>query len=417
MSRRGPERRTGLPVLNSRRLSKRYKDRLHTGQLAMDRLLSAIQTLLQASTSEDPLFLAHGLDILVGQLGADLAYLVSVEGTRFETRWWSPDRGESDPPPPILAFCRWLADHPSRTMVLRDIPNDGRLGKLPELQGRSVHAALGVALWHGGQVRGLVFAHFRKPQAFDRAELALLGAVAGFMGRILEVEDLKASLGRLENALAITKAVMEDSSIQDPATDLPNLRYLDIWMKANLGGGRKHEPMAVALFRAPISSRKDLGRLRLAAEQLRGTDLLVAAGEDRFLVLLLGATKGLAQILLMRLRNHLDGVSMGATLWLPDTDDPAMDSARRRAEEALRECEEDGTKAILWKVPEGLPGLPTPHPLESSEPILPALDPSGPRPWQPKPLAALSPAGPKSGLLAPVGSSIILPPRKKTKGS
>jgi GGDEF domain-containing protein len=405
-----------LPVSTSRRIAKRYRDRLLTGQMAMDRLLSAIQTLLQASTSQDPLFLAHGLDILVGQLGADLAYLVSVEGTRFETRWWSPDRGESDPPAPILAFCRWLADHPSRTMVLRDIPRDGRLGKLPELHGRSVHAALGVALWHGGQVKGLVFAHFRKPQSFDRAELALLGAVAGFMGRILEVEDLKASLGRLENALAITKAVMEDSSIQDPATDLPNLRYLDIWMKANLGAGRKPEPMALALFRAPVGSRKDLGRLRLAAEQIRGTDLLVAAGEDRFLVLLLGATKGLAQILLMRLRSQLDGVPMGATLWFPDGEDAVMEAARRRAEEAQRECEEDGTKAIQWKVPEGPPALLKVQRPEPAAQIPPTTAPSDPRPWQPGPLSALSPGGIEPGLAAPVGPTFILPPKKRTKG-
>ena len=403
-----------MKVSNSRRLSKRYLNRLNAGQAAMDRLLSAIQTLLGASSSEDPLFLAHGLDLLVGQLGADLAYLVAVEGARFETRWWSPDLGESDPPPPVPAFCRWLVEHPHRAMVLRDIPKDGRLGRLPELQGRSVHAALGVALWHGGQVKALVFCHFRKPHGFGRAELALLGAVAGFMGRILEVEDLKASLGRLENALAITKAVMEDSSIQDPATDLPNLRYLDIWLKANLGGGRKPEPMAVALFRAPVKGRKDLGRLRLAAEQIRGTDLMVAAGEDRFLVLLLGATKGLAHILLMRLRNPFDGIPMGATLWIPGLDDPGLESARKRAEEALRESEEGNPPAIAWRIPEGVLAAPRSQPVVAPEP---AQESAGPRPWRPKSLAALVPGGADCVSASPIERAIILPPKKKARGT
>ena len=400
--------------MSPRRLSKRYLDRLQSGQRAMDRLLSAIQTLLRASSSEDPLFLSHGLDLLVSQLDADLAYLVSMEGTRFETRWWSPDRGEADPPPPVPAFCRWLAEHPHRTMVLRDIPKDGRLGNLQELKGRSVHAAVGVALWHGGQVRWLLFAHFRRPQSFQRAELALVGAVAGFMGRILEVEDLKASLGRLENALAITKAVMEDSSIQDPATDLPNLRYLDIWMKANLGVGRKPEPMAVALFRAPVKGRKDLGRLRLAAEQIRGTDLLVAAGEDRFLVLLLGATRGLAQILLMRLRSQLEGTPMGATLWVPEDEDASLDGARKRAEEALRACEEEGSGTILWKVPEKLSARPDARRPEPSG-LIPAAEPPVPQPWQPRPLSALNPRGSSTSVAAPVEATIILQP-KRTRG-
>ncbi len=402
-----------MPVSQARRLSRKYLERLRSGQLATDRLLAAIQTLLGASGGDDPLFLAHGLDLLVANLGADLACLVSVEGTLFETRWWSPDLGENEPPPPVPAFCRWLAEHPQRVMVLRDIPKDERLGRLPELEGRALQAALGVALWHGGQVRSLVFVHFHRPQSFSRAELALFGFVTGLMARSLEVEDLKASLGRMENALAITKAVMEDSSIQDPATDLPNLRYLDIWLKANLGGGRRPEPMAVALFRAPVKGRKDLGRLRLAAEQIRGADLMVAAGDGRFLVLLLGATKGLAHILLMRLRNQLDGVPMGATLWHPELDDAALAAARKRAEEALRDSAEVEPAGIIWRIPEDHLAPQRPQPgdrgLEPGQ-----AEPAGPRVWRPKPLAAL--AGDAAPALPdPRESAIILPARKKSR--
>lgn len=371
----------------------------------MDRLLAAIQTLQKAGNAEDPLFLAHGLDLLVGHLGAELAVLVSVEGPCFETRWWSPDRGENDPPPPVQAFCRWLADHPQRTLVLRDIPKDGRLGKLAELQGRGIQSALGAALWRGGEVKAMVFAHFRKPRAFGRAELALLGAVAGFMGRMLEVEDLKAALARVENALAITKAVMEDSSIQDPATDLPNLRYLDIWLKANLEGGRPPQPMAVALFRASAGSRKDAGRLRRAAEQIRGSDLLVAAGEDRFLVLLLGATKGLAHILLTRLRNQMEGCAMGATLWLPGLDDPALDSARKRAEAALQDSMANPPAGVSWNLPESLlppqAAIAIPEP-ETELPVGPAL-------WRPKTLGEQASPGTHPNPPARKELAIILP--------
>ena len=59
----------------------------------------------------------------------------------------------------------------------------------------------------------------------EMPDLAILDAVSCFLGRLLEVEDLKFSLRRLENALAITKAVVEDSSIYDPKMSLPNLRY------------------------------------------------------------------------------------------------------------------------------------------------------------------------------------------------
>ncbi len=399
-----------MPVSSVRRLSRKHLERLHAGRHATDRLLAAIQTLLGAGGGDDPLFLAHGLDLLVANLGADLAYLVSVEGAVHETRWWSPDRGENDPPPVVQPFCRWLVEHPERVMVLRDIPREGRLAAAEE---RDVQAALGVALWQGGQARSLVFVHFRRPRSFSRVELALFGFITGLMARSLEVEDLKAGLGRLENALAITKAVMEDSSIQDPATDLPNLRYLDIWLKANLGSGRRPEPMAVALFRAPAKTRKDLGRLRLAAEQIRGADLMVAAGEGRFLVLLLGATKGLAHILLMRLRNQLDGVAMGATLWDPDLDDAGLDGARKRAEEALRESAAGEPGSIVWRIPEGHVPPPRPRPAALELDAGPQ-EPSAPRIWRPKPLSALTE---ESGAPAPDPreSAIILPSRKKPR--
>jgi hypothetical protein len=172
--------------------------------------------------------------------------------------------------------------------------------------------------------------------------------------------------------------------------------------------------MAVAMFRAPVKSRKDLGRLRLAAEQIRGTDLVVAAGENRFLVLLLGATKGLAHILLMRLRNQLDGVPMGATLWLPEADDPGLEGARKRAEDALRESDENEPKALVWRLPDGLPAAPRGHRLRLAEPPQ-HPDPSLPRAWRPKPLSALGSGEAEPAPTRTEERTIILPPRKKAR--
>ena len=87
-------------------------------------------------------------------------------------------------------------------------------------------------------------------------KFALLDAVAGFMGRVVEIEDLKLSLHRLEESLAITRAVMEDSSIRDAETDLPNLRYLEVWQRALLGSDQRPESLVVAEFHLGLGAAR-----------------------------------------------------------------------------------------------------------------------------------------------------------------
>ena len=169
----------------------------------------------------------------------------------------------------------------------------------------------------GDGVKALLFVFFDRTRAFPRAEFALLEAVAGLIGQVIEIEDLKQSLTRLEDALAITRAVMEDSSVRDPETDLPNLRYLEIWQKAMLGSEHRPESLVVAECRVTIRNRKDVARILKAAEGVRAGDLVVRVAPGRFLIIFQHTPRSIAHIQLLRLRTQLDSAPMGATLGIP----------------------------------------------------------------------------------------------------
>ncbi len=312
------------------RLLRRWSTRLRPVD-TLDRLVEALQTLLQMTSREDPFFLTRGLNLLLSHLGASQAYLVAIEDDFLETRWWAPEHDGCETPAPIPEFCSWLLANPHRTMVLRDLSSD-RI--LPEGWARSnpgILAAAGTVLWGEGRMRALLFAHFSHPHPLDRTDLALLDSVAGFLSRLLEVENLKTSLHRLENALAITRAVVEDSSIHDAVTRLPNLRYLDIWLKANLAGGAPtQEDMTLATWRMDLEAPEALARLQAAADQVRGGDLLVHEGAGKFFLILQRTPQALGQAFLSRIQAKLGEVSLQATLWVPGVDDPRLESARRR---------------------------------------------------------------------------------------
>ena len=330
------------------RLQNRYRGRLRPPQGILDSLGGALHTLLRATPSQDPFFLGHGLDLLLLRLGGDLAYIVTVKADALETRWWTPEGPEV--PRPVQAFCRTLLENPHRTLVLRDCAQTSFLEDRRELQAQDIRAAAGATLWSDDRVKGMVFIHFKAPHAFTRPELALLDAVAGFLSRVLEVEELKSSLRNLETALDITRAVVEDSSIQDPATDLPNLRYLEIWLKAKLGKLRKNRaPMTVAAFFAPGPGT----RVREMAEGVRGGDLVVSEGHGRYLVVLQRTSRKTGHAFLERLRGKLGQVPMGATLWSPGLDDPAFASVRKRLDQALGESRSQTEPQLVWNLADG----------------------------------------------------------------
>jgi GGDEF domain-containing protein len=344
---------------------------------SLDHLAHAIHALLQVGGGNDPFFLSKSLELLVNHLGASQATLVMVSGGALEIRWWHPEEAEEQPPAPIPSFCEWLLEHPERTLVIRDMATGPHVPNLADAQAMPHKAALGCALRQGDGVKSLLFAFFDQPRAFARAEFALLEAVAGFIGRIMEIEDLKQSLNRLEDALAITQAVMEDSSTRDQETDLPNLRYLEIWQKAMLGSEHRPDCLVVAECQMVMKGRKDVAKIHKAAEGIRAGDLMVRVAPGRFLIIFQHTPRSIAHILLLRLRTQLDGAPMGATLWVPGQEGLRLDSCQPRLDSALKESRAMPQPALVWHLPEGVAEEPPPRKRT------PAPRPSTPQRWEP----------------------------------
>ena len=349
----------------------RYSQRLSPGAASLDRLAEAIHALNHSGGAGDPFVLARSLEMLVNHLGASQATLVMVSGGLAETRWWHPELEDEEPPAAIPSFCEWLVAHPERTLVVRDMANGPHARHLDGSQTLPYQAALGCALRQGEGVKALLFVFFDQPRSFPRAEFALLEAVAGFMGRVVEIEDLKQSLNRLEDALAITRAVMEDSSTRDAETDLPNLRYLEIWQKAMLGSDQRPESMVVAECHVKIQNKKDVARLLKAAEGVRAGDLVVRVAQGRFLIIFRHTPRSVAHILLLRFRMQLEGAPMGATLWVPGPDRQGLESCQPCLEAALAESRTMEQPALVWNLPEGFQEEPLPRKRSAPRPAAP----------------------------------------------
>lgn len=363
------------------RLLKRYLRRLAPGATALDRLAQAIHALHHTGGARDPFFLSKSLEMLVEHLGASQATLVMVSGTVAETRWWHPEQEEEEPPAAIPSFCDWLLAHPERTLVVRDMASGPHAPNLTDPQSLSYRAALGSAIRQAEGVKALLFVFFDRTRTFPRAEFALLEAVAGLIGRVIEIEDLKQSLNRLEDALAITRAVMEDSSVRDPETDLPNLRYLEIWQKAMLGSEHRPESLVVAECRVTVRNRKDVANVLKAAEGVRAGDLVVRAAAGRFLIIFQHTPRSVAHVLLLRLRLQLGGVPMGATLWIPGPDRQGLESCQPRLESALAESQAMPQPALVWHLPEGVAEVVPEEPPPRKDPAAPRTP--APQRWEP----------------------------------
>ncbi len=359
------------------RLLKRYARRLTPNVAALDRLAEAIHALLHGGGVGDPFFLSKSLELLANHLGAAQTTLVMVSAGTAETRWWHPEGEEEQPPEAIPSFCEWLLEHPERTLVVRDMQTGPHARNLADVQAVPHQAALGCALRQGDSVRALLFAFFDRPRTFPRAEFALLEAVAGFIGRVLEIEDLKQSLNRLEDALAITRAVMEDSSTRDPETDLPNLRYLEIWQKTMLGSEHRPSSLVVAECQVTVRNRKDVARIRKAAEGVRAGDLVVRMAPGRFLIIFQHTPRSVAHILLLRLRTQLDGAAIGATMWIPGPEGQGLESCQSRLDAALAESRAMAHPALVWHLPDGVAEEPPPR-IRKTTPR-----PSTPQRWEP----------------------------------
>ena len=187
------------------------------------------------------------------------------------------------------------------------------------------------------------------PFVFAQEDLEFLQSVAGLVGRVLELENLKFELQNAQDSLELSAAVVQDSALESRTSGLPNARFLDVWIKGNLHHGRRYkESLSLALWEL----REDAPRaaLRAFSQGLRGNDLLVELAPHRFLLLMPMTLPEGAEVVLARLQADLGHPPMGATLWMPDRDDLMLRGALLRAGQALKEAAREGS-GLRWKLP------------------------------------------------------------------
>jgi GGDEF domain-containing protein len=185
---------------------------------------------------------------------------------------------------------------------------------------------------------GVLSVQSQSARAWQAPEIDLVNAMAALFGKAMEVESLKVQLWQAQEALELSSAVLEDSAVENPRTGLPSRRYLELWCKSNLAlARRRREIITLATWiQPPAAGRKQL--LESLAGVLRGMDLVVDLGRDRFLLVLPRTAQPAAVTALARVREILGPVAMGATLWnpllRPDRDTDSLEPAIRRAQRA-----------------------------------------------------------------------------------
>jgi GGDEF domain-containing protein len=303
-------------------------------------------------------FFIQGLDLLVKQLDVDRAALTRTTSQGLETCWWAlgEDVGEEDAIHETDEFFGpRVMDAPTKALSIPDLEADPELAGHPSARRLGIRAYLGLPLRSAGKCIGILSLQSIRPRTLTEDELAFARIAAFLFTRTLDSETLRADLQATRNVLDLTAAVVEDHSLESPATRLPNRRYLEIWLKAHLYlAQRRGEAMSVIhwLISLDPTTRQNL---RDIAAALRGEDLLVDLGDEEVILLLPHTGIEGAQILLDRIREVLGPVPMGATLWQPlhpvDSEDLAIQQAVLRASEARSYSEAnavDGRSEIQW---------------------------------------------------------------------
>lgn len=322
--------------------------------IAGDEHFAALSELLDRVSMDSTQLFDHCLNLLVTQLKAQRALMTRLTELGFEPFWWAHDP-EVTMGAAVDADCAGLSarvlDHPRRAFVVRNVAEDPQWSQDPVCRRLGLGAFIGMALRESAQATGVLSVHFPKPRAFTKGELALVNAVANLLSKTLEVESLRAELRMTKDALDLTSAVVEDSALQSPQTGLPNARYLDVWLKANLYmARRKGEGMAILLW--SLFKSDDVKGLQALMNAFRGEDLLVDIGRNQVLALLPRTEMGGVFAMMDRLEPWLGKRHIGATLWNPKVDDPQLQRALARAQEALKTAE--GGPGLYWKLlPEG----------------------------------------------------------------
>ena len=303
-------------------------------------------------------FFNHGLEVLVKQLGVDRAAMTRVANQGLETCWWA--LGESVGAEDAIHetdefFSPRVMDDPTRALSIPDLQADTELAAHPIARRLGIRTYLGLPLRNAGKCIGILSLQSLQPRVFTAEELAFAKVMALLFARTLDSETLRDDLQATRNVLDLTAAVMEDHSLESPATRLPNRRYLEIWLKAHLYlAQRRGEPMSVTHWRVTMDLETKQN-LREIGAALRGEDLLVDLGDETVLLLLPHTDTEGTQILLERIRAVLGPIPMGATLWQPlhpvDSGDLAIQQALLRASEARDYSEEtarEGDAEVQW---------------------------------------------------------------------
>jgi hypothetical protein len=316
--------------------------------------MDALMELLQAAPAETTDLFSGSLDLLVARLGMDLALMTRVSELGCEVFWWSA-RADFSPEPfiqaPLSPFCERVMAWSRRTLVVRDTHAEASWAGLPEVRASGIRSFLGAPLWEGGQIIGTLGVQSAVPRDFSHAEVAMVAAVAKLISKSLEIEDLKNQLRLTREALELSSAVLEDSSLHSPSTGLPNLRYLEVWLKANLTLARRNQESMPLLLLRPAGSAGEAAALRSMGETLRGVDLMVDRGDGTILLLLPGTQTEGVPLLFERLQKLSPArFPAGATVWEPAADDLELRSALRRMRQALQESEGKGPDHLVWKL-------------------------------------------------------------------
>jgi hypothetical protein len=308
----------------------------------------------------------YGLNLLVRQLGVDRAMVASLNGRELETLWCAGAApmlpgGVPTAINPDVCYCPQVLRRPETTLVIADAALDPQWRAHSAWQSLGIRAYIGAPLRGSGRPMGVLSVQCDAARAWQPSEVALVNVMACLLGNAMEVECLKMEISKLQAHLELTAAVVEDQALESPSTGLPSMHYLDVWCRSNLVlARRRREIIALATWRQPPApGRNEL--LKQLAGSLRGVDVLVDLGRDRFLLVLPRTSKAGAEMVLERVREALGPRPMGATLWNPllnpDRNAPTLQPAVRRAQAAEPVPVEPGSAGadhgeVAWSIVE-----------------------------------------------------------------
>ena len=314
--------------------------------------LNALSSILEKASADAAQLFDHCLNLLVKQLKVDRAVMVRETNLGLETFWWVEAKHSgltSSLHEPARTFCPRVLEYPNRSLVIRNARIDQQWAHEPGHTELGICSFIGAALREGGRPIGVLSVQHSEPKDFSRSSIALVNAVANLLSRTLEVEALKSELRLTRDSLDLTSAVVEDSALQNPTSGLPNQRYLEVWLRANLFMARRRgEPMALVMWHWPESPRRRKVLNDISAS-LRGEDLLVDISHDRFLLLLPHTPQNGAEILIDRIRENMGEIGMGGTFWETELDDVQLNMAQHRCKLALQESLKKPDMALTWR--------------------------------------------------------------------